>query len=78
MITNFSYDWIANWTIAESEIELSNFSFQGIGWYQYSGDTLLVTATENPDRFLFTIWNERDPRPAMLDCLNLPQHTSTQ
>lgn len=76
---DFRVAWSVTCTLSEfreefEENDYGDFEWKGIGWYSKKGDTMLAQATEDPERFLFMVWYDNDPREAMKACLSLPQH----
>ena len=79
METDLCNDWSATWTVEEFQTTYPNvvFTFRGPGWYVVGTDYLCVQDIGDPNgRYLFIVWYERDPRPAMLKaCMSLPEYS---
>ncbi len=80
----FRPDWVAYWTAAEAEKQLSNFKFCGPGWYYTKKDTVLViphirsieetwhSKFSADELFEFCVYNDRNPSDAFNSLANAP------
>lgn len=70
-------DWSKHWTAKEAEEQLTGFTFQGIGWYNEGGDSMLVIESSMKDeqqRYNFMVFNGNNPIRSFGYAISLPEH----
>jgi hypothetical protein len=82
-IEDVQADWTKVWTIEQIEHELTDFKFNGPGWYHSMNDTLLIfpigehkepwkQTWKKHQRFKVMVYNERNPANAFNLIINAP------
>lgn len=64
------YDWKMMQTPEAAEMQLHEFVFKGIGWYETDTDTILVLPAPITGYYDFICWNQPNVRENILKQMN--------